>query len=461
MEKLKDNKEELNKKLEKWITPRNEWTPVDEALFIPKEFYNINSEKAEELKLKAIKYSFKHHYTNNYLYHRLCEAEEIKPDDIKNLKDLVKIPLIPDTFFKDYPDGIEFVKWLDRIFTGKMPNPVLKNNNPSHDDVIDALDREGINILFTSGTSGRFSFVPRDKLSENRLKYSWIKSLFEMSFAYEPDADVIILAPNPFKTHLTIARVFGYAFDLFDKSRVHVAMKDTVITTEFLNISRGLATGISGKLKSKVMGLLGPAVQKKSDSKMIDLLEKLEEKGNLIGIAGPPFWLDRITSRMKEEGREVSLAEGSQVLTGGGWKIYEDKRSPEEVFREKVEKILGISEDKYGDAYAMTECNSLFMSCDGHYKHIPTSLIHTFVLDEELQPLGYDEYGRLAFLDPLSNSYPGFIITGDRIKILEHCPECGRPGPVLDTEITRLPGVEGRGCALVMQEMMKQSIEKE
>jgi len=143
------------------------------------------------------------------------------------------------------------------------------------------------------------------------------------------------------------------------------------------------------------------------------------------------------------------------VLTGGGWKADEDKRTPEEVFRKKVQEVLGIPQDRYHDVYAMSECSSVFMSCEGHYKHIPPLLV-PFVLNEELDPVGYGKYGRFAFIDPLAEMYPGFIVTGDRVKLLEHCPACGRKGPVLDIEVTRVPGVEGRGCAAVMQELMKQ-----
>ena len=78
------------------------------------------------------------------------------------------------------------------------------------------------------------------------------------------------------------------------------------------------------------------------------------------------------------------------------------------------------------------------------------------VLDEDLNPLGYNQFGRFAFIDPIPYSYPGFIITGDRVKILENCPICEREGPVLDIEVTRLPGVEGRGCAAVMADLMQQ-----
>lgn len=355
-------------------------------------------------------------------------------------------------FFKDYPDGDTFIEWLDGMASIDIPRLSLPAA-PTHDDVIAALERRDINVQFTSGTSGRFSFVPRDEASERRLKYSWLKAIFEL-MEYRPDAKVMLLTPDP-HTHLTIARVFGYAYHLFKDHNVQVAMKNTQVTTEFLKASMGLATGVGGKLKSKLTNLFGPAAQKHADKKMIKLLEEWEGKGSTAYIAGPPFWLDRIMRRMEEYGKRVSLSDSSQVLTGGGWKVHEDRRPPEEAFREKVERYLGIPENRYRDVYAMTECSSLFQSCEGHYKHIPPH-IHPFVLDDDLNPVGYGEFGRLAFLDPLPASYPGFIMTGDRVRLMDHCPECERPGPVLDVEVRRLPGVEGRGCATVTAELMRQ-----
>ena len=202
------------------------------------------------------------------------------------------------------------------------------------------------------------------------------------------------------------------------------------------------------------MAQLSPIVQKKSDKRMIAIMQEMEKQGKKINIAGPPFWLNRILNRMENEGITLKLS-NCQVLTGGGWKAEEDKRAPEESFREKVEEILGIPQNNFHDVYAMSECSSIFMSCKGHYKHIPP-VIYPMVLNNDLEPVGYNESGRFAFIDPLPTSYPGFIITGDKVKILDHCPVCDREGPVIDIEVTRMPGVEGRGCAAVMAELMKQ-----
>jgi len=438
-----------NRCLEKFITPRESWSPVDKALFVPRSFFS-DYEKVQDLMVPAVRYSFKHHYDNNVLYHRVCEVNGVTPDAIKSKDDLKKIPLLPDTFFKDYPEGKGFLNWLKTIFTGSIPMADFKTDTPSHDEVIEKFNKKGISIMFTSGTSGRFSFIPRDTRSWNRVRYSAMKSVIEL-IDYDPDDSAILLIPDPRQTNLTIASLFGIAYDLYDTANIHVAL-DMKITTQFLRMQRDETIGIREKIKAKAMSKISPIVQKKSDLRMIHLLEQAEKKK--LNIGGPPFWLNRIIERMKEEGRTANL-ESSQVLTGGGWKADEDKRPPEEIFRKKVKEALGIPQHHFHDVYAMSECSSVFLSCEGHYKHIPPVIV-PFVLDEELNPIGYNEFGRFAFIDPLPESYPGFIITGDRVRILEHCPRCDREGPVLDVEVTRLPGVEGRGCAAVMAELMQQ-----
>jgi hypothetical protein len=232
-----------------------------------------------------------------------------------------------------------------------------------------------------------------------------------------------------------------------------VALDDMKITTQYLRMQRAEAIGIKEKIKAKAISKLSPIVLKRSDNKIISILKNLEKEGKRANIAGPPFWLNRILDRMINEDRKVKLPD-SQVLTGGGWKAEEDKRTPEEIFREKVQEVLGIPQERFHDVYAMSECSSIFLSCEGHYKHVPPTIV-PLVLDENLNQIGYNKFGRFAFIDPIPDSYPGFIITGDKVKLLEKCPVCKREGPVLDIEVSRLPGVEGRGCAAVMDELMQ------
>jgi hypothetical protein len=136
------------------------------------------------------------------------------------------------------------------------------------------------------------------------------------------------------------------------------------------------------------------------------------------------------------------------IVTGGGWKTYENARIPLANFRKQVCDVLGIPEACCLDGYGMCESNAAMVQCpEGHYLHLPYTFFKPLVVDEDMIPVGYGEWGRFAFLDAIAQSYPGFIISGDHAKMLERCPVCDRPGPVLEPEIKRVKGAEVRGCA--------------
>jgi phenylacetate-coenzyme A ligase PaaK-like adenylate-forming protein len=439
--------------LQKFVPPQDTWDPVDVLLYSPDTYFTNYNDAVARL-LPALRHSFQHHYTNNAFYHRLCETENITPDQIKTTDDLKKIPLLPDTIFKDYPTPDKFPTWLQAITSTTLPTPHL-GLHPNHDDIIAAYQKIGIHIMFTSGTSGRFSFVPRDEQSWNRVKYAAMKCVSEL-MDYKPTDHVILLIPNPKLTNLTIASLFGIAYDLFP-GNVDVALETTQITTQLLRLQQADAIGLSEKLKAKALNTLTPLVQKRADQRMITILERLQEQGQNINIAGPPFWLNSFLDRIQTEGHHITFPNG-QILTGGGWKSQESTRLTEPALRTKTQQTLSIPQERYHDVYAMSECSSVFLSCTGHYKHVPPT-IYPLVLDDTLTPLGYNKPGRFAFLDPLPRTYPGFIITGDRVTLRDHCPACNHQGPVLDTEVTRLPGTEGRGCAAVMAELLQENKE--
>jgi len=140
--------------------------------------------------------------------------------------------------------------------------------------------------------------------------------------------------------------------------------------------------------------------------------------------------------------------------------MSEDKRAAPEDFRKRIEEVLGIPETRCTEMYVLTEMNGHNHSCpEGHYFHIPHTYLRPFVLDRNFMPAGYDESGRFAFIDTLAGSYPGFIITGDEVRMLEHCPVCDRPGPVLDPVIKRAASVEERGCSTVLQKVLERELE--
>ncbi|HXY88419.1 MAG TPA: hypothetical protein VEG44_08260 [Candidatus Acidoferrales bacterium] len=111
---------------------------------------------------------------------------------------------------------------------------------------------------------------------------------------------------------------------------------------------------------------------------------------------------------LQKEGKNYYFGERGEIGTGGGWKNYENKRIPHADFRKRVQDVLGIPETRCLDSYAMIEGNGWMAQCpEGHYLHVPYTYYKPLVLDDNLVPIGYGEWGRFAFLD-VSAELPWF-----------------------------------------------------
>jgi Acyl-protein synthetase, LuxE len=431
----------LNEHLARYIPPREMWTPVDEALFGPIDLYRVPLEDAQAMQLKAITYAFTRHYNNNSFYHEYCTTRGVSPTDITTVDDLFKIPLIPDLTFKQYPTGKDFARWIGSVFTGDLPKVIIKGSNPTFDEVIGAFNTSGMVVTYSSGTSGRFTFIPRDQKTFLTGQYGLAKSVINMWAGDIFETDGYLLLPNPAKTNVFVGKVTSVYLDMLHDIQMAI---DREITTKEIQAAMSDGPGLKGRLLSYVQNRM----QEKTIDKIIQWLEWHDKAGTTVSLVGAPYLLYFVMQKLQAEGKSFDLGVDSFVLTGGGWKVRENIRLPVKDFRKQVDDVLGIPEASCFDLYAMVEGNGWMVQCpEGHYLHLPYTYYKPFVLNEDLMPTEYGELGRFAFLDALAESYPGFIITGDQVRMYEHCPVCDRPGPVLEPEIHRATGEEVRGCA--------------
>jgi hypothetical protein len=439
----------FNDQMKKYIPSRDIWTPADDALYKPDDLFRIPLAKAQEMQYKALRYAFTHHYTNNPIYQKFCKDRNFSPADITTYNDLDKIPLIPDSFFKDYPAGRDFALWLGNIFTGTLPRIVIKEQNPTFDQVINAFNAAGMAVAYSSGTSGRHTFIPRDQRTFYASEYAIAKSVITMIHPlWEYNMHGYLLMPNPKKTNVYAGKVCSVYFDAIQDVRVAI---DRDITTELIRMTM---SGDKG-MKTRVVKFFAKRESEKIINEIIRWLEYHEKTKEKITLVGAPFILSFVMKKLEKEGKSFDFGERAGVGTGGGWKAYEGVRVPVVDFRGQVEKILGIPQKLCLDIYGMVEGNGWMVHCpEGHYLHSPYSYYKPLVLDSEYKPVGYGEWGRFAFLDAAAFSYPGFIISGDKVRMLEHCPVCDRPGPVLEPEIKREAGEEIRGCAEEVRRML-------
>jgi hypothetical protein len=431
----------LNERIAQYIPPRETWNPADEALYKPVDLFRVPLDEAHELQLKAIKYTFTHHYDHNSFYHHYCEGRGVVPADLKTIDDLSKVPLIPDLTFKQYPEGRDFARWLASVFTGELPKITIKGADPTYDEVIDAFGASGMVVTYSTGTSGRFTFIPRDQKTFLASGYAIAKTFANMWEGYDPAIDGYLLFPNPKKTNLFVGKVSTVYYDMM--SNVEVAV-DRELNTTLIQAAMRASQGPHAQEATRAQS----EDEQRMIGRIIDWLARHDAAQERISVIGAPYVLHTVMEKLQADGRSFDFGERGVVVSGGGWKVREDARMPIVDFRKQVRDVLGIPENCCFDVYAMVEGNGWIMQCpEGHYLHVPYTYYKSFVLGEDLEPASKGEWGRFAFLDALAGSFPGFVITGDRVRMFERCPVCDRPGPVLEPEVQRASGEDVRGCA--------------
>jgi len=434
--------------------PKENWSEVDKLIYGLDDYFLYNKKEVQEIRFKAVKEAFTYHYNNNLFYHRYCKENGISPHDIRREEDLKRIPMIPDKFFKDYPDEDPKIlyEWLYRIASVDIGEFDFKGKTLQDFLVWAEKKLNGI-VTHSSGTTGKFSFIFRDEITRKRMFYSADKTL--LFSIYPPDDDAHIIYPGPIKTHLTMGRWIAEGTKIFKENHRHF-LTDKALTIDIVRLLAGQVRGMGDKLKLMIIS----KAMHKGQLKLLNLLKEMDEKGKgkQIYMLTFPFQLYDLMNIMEDQGIYLNLGESNSVIiTGGGWKIHESKKISSDEFANKIEEFFGIERNNYRDVYGMSEMNGLALECEARYKHLHP-WIYPMVLDEDGTPLEYGEEGRFAFLDPAANSYPGFIITGDKVKLLEECPECGREGIVIKGEITRMAGAEAKGCGNLMREIMAEQL---
>ena len=97
----------------------------------------------------------------------------------------------------------------------------------------------------------------------------------------------------------------------------------------------------------------------------------------------------------------------------------------------------------------MTEIHGIMQKCAEGRFHVPPFL-EAIVYDEALvAKSGDDVQGTLGFVDPFAVSYPGFILTGDNVRLLRKPCACGLPGETI-LRVERSPGKDVKGCGGIM-----------
>ncbi|MCC6128750.1 MAG: hypothetical protein IT186_02380 [Acidobacteria bacterium] len=298
----------------------------------------------------------------------------------------------------------------------------------------------GIYLSFSSATSGRMAFIPKD--------LNTVRALATNGAAYTDEGwrtradgtleefDCLVAGPRSGGMGILdagsgIARTAARSHFLFEE----------VLGADAVSAGNPWNTTVPGAPVDEAYQRAFAFIRRSS----------AEERKLLV--FGAPFQIKRLCERIAATCGSLPASPGSLVVTGGGWKSFAGESLPRTGLQRLIAGTLRIEGKNCIDAYSTSEINCTFRTCPRGAYHIPP-LIEPVVLNEAYTGTpGESGTGVLAFLDPFALSYPGFVITGDVGTLVHGRCACGLPGPVLAGEIRRAPGFEVRGCGGVLESL--------
>jgi hypothetical protein len=436
---------------------------------------NFDPGLAIDLRREAILLNHAHYLEYIPAYQRLAQQE-----GIGSLREIGPIKLhlmLPDEIFKSYDQNwlderrFDLMNtWLSQIF--HHPVEMDATGISDIDDWIAGLEEQGIQVVYSSGTSGAFSFVPRDQEHWDLFRLmsmAYIVPLMlhgKVGTAFQRflvKAGSVILSPQSFVAMVRKANAASHydavfldfnrgrtgnqtlAQELAPFFRKHCFLYETELSPAVLRlITRGAK---SEQDQEQLARLQDVVLTHKNENyrRIVSHLKQSTQEGQNVFIFGTTLQYKELCETMLEEGGEPHLKSGSLILFGGGWKSFSGERISREALLSLMSSAFHLPSERIMEGYSMTEINAFMLRCDHGRFHIPP-FIEPVILDDSLSILeGSELKGIFGFLDPLAITYPGFIISGDEVRYVEGECECGLAGPAL-TEIGRAQAREIKGC---------------
>lgn len=376
----------------------------------------------------ALLHNHAHYVEQIPAYRELASQRDL--DSAATIADITSELMFTTSLFKSYDrrwletgDYDRLTAWLDTIYAGAAV--VDLDRVSSVEEWRRALAARSVFVTCSSGTSGKLSFVPRDRDTLEALgSNGWVyaHALPAMTVVERGDFDCLVVGPRATGTGIQAAS---------------------------LGVSRA-ASRSHFLLDRDAAGVHPTEPSDASYAAAREFLASSMSAGRPVVVFGTPPELYRACAWLVEEGPTLQLTDGSIAITGGGWKSATTALDHEQL-SQHVELALGIPTDHLVDTYSTAETSFFCLRCRAGCYHVPP-FVEVVRLDEALTPVAHtDGFGIIGFLDPFAFSYPGFLITGDVGNItFGPCP-CGLSGWAIAGRIERGEEFGEKGCAGVME----------
>ena len=440
--------------------------------------HGFDADQARELRRQAILSNHEHYLETIPAYKRLAYQEGIGfLDEIEPIKQHL---MFPDDLFKSYNQ-----EWLDENNYARMNEwlseihhqPVSCNvaGLSTIDAWIDRLAHSGIRLVYSSGTSGNFSFVPRDAAAWELFRTAsmsyLLPTLMRRKVGTGMQRLLVGLASRFLPPDLLIRsgrnmRLPGY--DAFFLDFKHGRTGNQTLEQELGPLFRRCSFLYETDLSPSVLRLMSRGTKTHSDrdqllalqevvikrkeenyDRLISQIKQATLDGQKVFIFGTPHLFKELCEILSSRADGVNLRDGSLILFGGGWKSFSGEQISRQRLVELMTGTLGLPLERILEGYSMTEINAFMLRCEHDRFHIPP-FIEPVIFNEKLEVMEGDNiHGIFGFLDPMATACPGFLISGDEVHLVTGECECGLVGPAV-TEIGRAGNREVKGCGGIM-----------
>jgi hypothetical protein len=417
----------------------------------------------------AIIAAHQHHFERNAAYRRTVSARGVGAR--LDPRDLARILRPAALTFKSYgdligpfpqDDPLGFLAWIQDQISRPLPEgrrAAFRRRYGSLEALLCDIERVyadlGLEIVISSGTSGRASIVPRNGATVEVAVQAFFTGIRELWGVGRGTALVFMMPENSRVAMARSARFGTRTLDWTADSPVYYTMPFSATPDQMrVRAGRTYRSGCRGLFERRVMHPFmvwanGRLAEPRYVTATMTRLRECVASERPVMLMGGLAQLHPLADVWTSS--SAVLPSGSRVATGGGMK-GDYPFTPARVRADLRSAFVGAP---VSDVYGMAEANWAAFECAHGSYHIPP-WVHAVVTDDDDRILGGPEAtGLLAFFDPVAGGdlIPPFFQTADRVHLVVPGPDpafacpCGYKGHYIDGVIQRVDLMEEAGCA--------------
>lgn len=332
-------------------------------LFFYKKPYDL--EGTNETFAQAMRENCQFHYDNCKEYRQILEHFDFHPEDIKNYKDVFRIPYLPTVVFKNH-----------HLFSMPENRMVAKATS--------------------SGTKGKFSKIG--------FELSGLLCAVNMVLKVVRRRKLLSLKPVNYI-------MMGYQPHKSNQTAVTKNARWTTLLAPPMSRSYAIKWTEEG-YKVDLEGMFDAIVEKSHSLLPVRFM-------------GFPSYTYFVMKLMESRGISVKLKPGSKILLGGGWKQFYTEQVDKETFYDLAWRVLGVPEEDVVEFFGAVEHPILYCDCKHHHFHLPIYSRVAIRDVETLEPLGMDQVGLVNLMTPMVKATPILSIMTDDLGVIRDGSQCG------------------------------------